>query len=340
MTKDQFFDMFGQIDATYILAVEDVLSGNSKVVHLPGKRIVRTILIAAVIASLMTLTAYATGVFGIISRIIKDSGSEIQSGTLSSEAAEVVDSLRNVHHRDYISLSGVTGSPEYQAAAEWLAFKGSYADQKTAEQITEGKTYYEWRDLERSFAPDEPTKEICRLYQVWDATMWEKLQEIADKYSLSLHSERTPILGDRIQMREHGKYEDGSFVISGSTTIEGQGCIYDFYMERAGSLPCDDMTASCADEYEEWQYTNSHGQRVSIAMRDASTNESWSQFDYLIFYSDDDATMTVKATYGHPLNDNATDDKACAERLSDRIDFASLISAKTPEDALIILRGD
>ena len=252
----------------------------------------------------------------------------------------MVDSLRNVHHRDYISLSGVTGSPEYQAAAEWLAFKGSYADQKTAEQITEGKTYYEWRDLERSFAPDEPTKEICRLYQVWDATMWEKLQEIADKYSLSLHSERTPILGDWIQMREHGKYEDGSFVISGSTTIEGQGCIYDFYMERAGFLPCDDMTASCADEYEEWQYSNSHGQRVSIAMRDASTNESWSQFDYLIFYSDDDATMTVKATYGHPLNDNATDDKACAERLADRIDFASLISAKTPEDALVILRGD
>ena len=125
-----------------ILAVEDVLSRNSKVAHLPGKRIVRTLLIAAVIASLMTLTAYATGLFGIISRIIKDPGSEIQSGTLSSEAAEVVDSLRNVHHRDYISLSGVTGSPEYQAAAEWLAFKGSYADQKTAEQITEGKTYY------------------------------------------------------------------------------------------------------------------------------------------------------------------------------------------------------
>ena len=51
--------------------------------------------------------------------------------------------------------------------------------------------------------------------------------------SLSLHSERTPILGDRIQMREHGKYEDGSFVISGSTTIEGQGyLIYTFRKRR------------------------------------------------------------------------------------------------------------
>lgn len=336
MTKDQFFDMFGQIDATYILAVEDVLSGNSKVVHLPGKRIVRTILIAAVIASLMTLTAYATGVFGIISRIIKDSGSEIQSGTLSSEAAEVVDSLRNVHHRDYISLSGVTGSPEYQAAAEWLAFKGSYADQKTAEQITEGKTYYEWRDLERSFAPDEKTKEICRLYQVWDATMWEKLQEIADNYNLSLHWERTPILGDLDQQRERGKYEDGSFTVTGAN----QFGIYSLYLERAGSLPCDDMTAGSTDEYEEWEYTNAHGQSVSIAMRDVSTNVSWSQFDYLIFYSDNDATMTVKTTYGHSLNDNNSDDKAYAERLADSIDFASLSSVKLPEDALTILKGD
>lgn len=336
MTKDQFFDLFGQIDATYILAVEDILSGNSKVVHLPGKRIVRTILIAAVIASLMTLTAYATGLFGIFSRLIKDPGNEIPSGTLPNEATDVVDSLRNVHHRDYISLSGVTGSPEYQAAAEWLAFKGSYADQKTAEQITEGKTYYEWRDLERSFAPDAKTKEICRLYQVWDATMWEKLQEIADHYNLSLHWERTPIIGDWDQQREHGKYEDGSFTV----TVAQPFGIYELYLERAGSLPCDDMTAGSTDGYEEWEYTNVHGQSVSIATRNVSTNESWSQFDYLIFYSDDDATITVKATYGHPLNDKTPDDKAYAEQLADSIDFVSLSSTNTPEDALVILRGD
>lgn len=336
MTKDQFFDTFGQINATYILAVEDVLSGNSKVVHLPRKRIVRTILIAAVIASLMTLTAYATGLFGLISRIIKDPRSEIQNSSLPSEAAEVLDSLLSVHHRDYISLSGVTGSPEYQAAAEWLAFKGSYADQKTAEQIAEGKTYYEWRDLERSFAPDEKAKEICRLYQVWDATMWEKLQEIADNYNLSLHWERTPIIGDWDQQREHGKYEDGSFTV----TVAQPFGIYRLYLERAGSLPCDDMTAGSTDEYEEWEYTNTHGQSVSIAMRDVSTNETWSQVDYLIFYSNNSVTMTITATYDHPLNDNASEDKAYAEQLADSIDFASLSSVKAPEDALVILRGD
>lgn len=340
MTKDNFFDLFGQINSNYILAVEDVLNGSGKTIHFHRKRIVRTILIAAVIASLMMLTAYATGLFGLVSRIIKDPGSTIQSSTAPREASEILDSLRAVHHRDYISLSGVAGSPEYQAAAEWLAFKGSYADQKTAEQIEQGETYYEWRNLERSFAPDEKAKEICRLYQVWDESMWEKLQEIADEFGLSLHSERTMLVGDWNPQREHGKYEDGSFVISSTTTISGQVCIYDLYFERAGYLPCDDMTASCADEYEEWEYTNAHGQSVSIAMRDVSTNEAWSQLDYLIFYSSDAATITVKATYGYSLNDNATDDMLYAEHLADSIDFTALCSASTPEAAIEMLRGE
>lgn len=340
MTKENFFDLFGQIDSSYILAVEDVHNVSSKTIQFSRKRIARTILIAAIIASLMMLTAYATGLFGLVSRFIKDPGSTVKNNTVPSEAAEVLDSLRAVHHRDYISLSGVAGSPEYQAAAEWLAFKGNYADQKTAEQIEKGETYYEWRDLERSFAPDEKAKEICRLYQVWDETMWETLNEIADRNGLNLHSERTLLIGDWNPQREHGKYEDGSFVISGMTTIFGQVCIYDFYFERAGYLPCDDMTASCAYEYEEWEYTNTYGQSVSIAMRDVSTNEAWSQLDYLIFYSSDAATITIKASYGYPLNANATDDMLYAEHLADSIDFTALCLSNTPESALEILKGE
>ena len=340
MTKEQFFDAFGQIDSTYILTVDGLLSGNGKVLRFPRKRIVRTLLIAAVIVSLMALTAYAAGSFGLLGRMIKDPGVTEQSDPLPHDAAELLDTLRAVHHRDYISLSGVAGSPEYQAAAEWLAFKGSYADRKTAEQVAQGKPYYEWRDLERSFAPDAQTREICRLYQVWDAAMWEKLQEIADRYALSLHTERTWIPGEWNQQREYGKYEDGSFHISYAATIAQQHCVYGLYLERGGSLPCDELTASCADEYGEWEYTNSHGQNISIAMRDVSTNESWSQCDFLIFYSDDSATITIRATCGHPADDPSADDTLYAEQLADSVDFASVSSAPTPEDALEVLKGD
>ena len=341
MTSEQFFDAFGQIDATYVLAVDEILAhGFQKDASSTRRKILRTALIAAVIAGLMTVTAYAAGLFGLLGRLIKGADSADQNYSVSQEAEDVLNQLRAIHHRDYISLSGVAGSPEYQAAAEWLAFKGAYAEQKTAEQIEQGKLYFEWRDLERSFAPDAQTKETCRLYQVWDAAMWEKLQEIAGKYELSLHSERTLILGDWNQRREYGQYEDGSFLATATTTLEQQFYAYDLYLERKGALPCDDMTASCADEYEEWEYKNAHGQSVSIAMMDASPNNTWADMNFLIFYSGDDVTVTIKAKRGHSADATGMDDELFAEHLADTIDFTAVVSAPTPEDALAILRGD
>ena len=41
MTKDKFFDLFGQINSSYILAVEDVLNGRGKAINFHRKRIAR-----------------------------------------------------------------------------------------------------------------------------------------------------------------------------------------------------------------------------------------------------------------------------------------------------------
>ena len=204
MTKDRFFDAFGQIEPTYVLAAGDILYGG-KEVRMPPVRAVRTILIAAAIAVLMTLTAYAAGWFGLSDRLINDLGEHVDVS--SGEAAEILDTLRPIHHRNYISLSGVAGSPEYQAAAEWLAFRGSYADIKSAEQLDRGEPYYEWRDLERGFAPDAQTREICRLYQVWDAPMWEKLQEIAARYGIS-HVAKLPMEPKIAALCDEGRIEE------------------------------------------------------------------------------------------------------------------------------------
>ena len=134
MTKEQFFDAFGQIDGAYVLAAGDALYGKGETARVSYRKLVRTLIIAAVIAALLTLTAYAAGWFGLTGRVINAPG----SSALPGEAGEAVDRLHTVHHRDYISLGGVTGSAEYQAAAEWLAFKGGYADKKTAEQTERG----------------------------------------------------------------------------------------------------------------------------------------------------------------------------------------------------------
>ena len=335
MTKEQFFDAFGQIDGAYVLSAGDALYGKPETARVSYKKLVRTLIIAAVIAALLTLTAYAAGWFGLTGRVITSTG----TSALPGEAGEAVDRLRTVHHRDYVSLGGVVGSPEYQAAAEWLTFKGDYADKKTAEQTEQGQPYYEWRDLERSFASDAETKKICRLYQVWDGTMWAKLQEIAARYGLALHTERRAIETAGDQSREHGAYEDGSFHISASAIIEQERYLYEVYLEKNGCLPCDDMTVGEAYEYEEWEYTTTRGDKVSIAVRDVSTNKAWAQYELLVFYSGDGAAMTVKASFGYQRGDGG-DEKLFAERLADSIDFSALAGADTPENAVLILRGN
>ena len=335
MTKEQFFDAFGQIDGAYVLAAGNALYGKQETVHASYKKLVRTLIIAAAIAALLTLTAYAAGWFGLTGRVINDPG----GSALPGEAGETVDRLRTVHHRDYVSLGGVTGSAEYQAAAEWLAFKGSYADKKTAEQAEQGLPYYEWRDLERSFAPDAETKEICRLYQVWDGTMWAKLQDISARYGLALHTERRVIANAGDQSREHGAYEDGSFHVSVSAMVEQKRYLYELYLEKNGCLPCDDMTAGAAREYEEWECTTGRGDKVSIAVRDVSTNKAWAQYELLVFYSGDGAVMTAKASYGYQRGDGG-DEKLFAESLADSIDFSSVAGADTPENAVLILKGN
>lgn len=334
MTKEQFFDAFGQIDGAYVLAAGDAIYGKTETARVSYKKLVRTLIIAAVIAALLTLMAYAAGWFGLTGRVINDPG----GSSFPGEAGETVDRLRTVHHRDYISLGGVAGSAEYQAAAEWLAFRGDYADKKTAEQAEQGLPYYEWRDLERSFAPDAETKEICRLYQVWDGTMWAKLQDISARYGLALHTERRAIANAGDQSREHGAYEDGSFHISAAAIIGQERYLYEVYLEKSGCLPCDDMTAGGACEYEEWEYTAGRGDKVSIAVRDMSTNEAWAQYELLVLYSGDGAVMTVRASYGCQRVNG--DEKLFAERLADSIDFSAVAGADAPEDAVLILRGN
>ena len=75
-------------------------------------------------------------------------------------------------------------------------------------------------------------------------------------------------------------------------------------------------------------------------MMDRSSDNTWADIYFLIFYNGDDVTMTVKAQRSHSADDDGADDKLFAEHLADTIDFTAVASAQTPEEALVILRGD
>ena len=335
MTKYDFFEAFGEIDFPYILAVDGVLKkADSAVIPFSRRKVLRIALIAAVLAGLLTITAYAAGLFGLQSRLIHPLSPAGQTHGLPDTVEEILDNLRTVYYKDYISLSGVAGSIEYQASAEWLAFKGTYTEQRAAAQLEKDEGYFEWRDLERSFAADDEEREICRLYQVWDKAMWSKLQEIAEKYGLQLHTSRSPLPGDT---REHGVYEDGSFIVS-IQKYDSPIVFYDVYAERRGSLPADGLIAVGTDRYEEWEYTNAYDNMLSIAVKDVTQDELWPNDEILIFYNSEDITVTVKTGYSHRTGDG-TDSKATAEAFADTIDFAAAIAAGTPDEIIAILKG-
>ena len=112
MNKDQFFDVFGQIDPAYVFAVDEILAGvGTKPAAFSRRKLIRAALIAAVILGLLTVTAYAAGLFGLQERLIRDPAPTRQSAGLTEDTEKTLDQLQSVHHRDHLSLSGVNGSP-------------------------------------------------------------------------------------------------------------------------------------------------------------------------------------------------------------------------------------
>ena len=186
-----------------------------------------------------------------------------------------------------------------------------------------------------SFLASQPEAER----NLFVARYWYGLpvEEIAARYGLALHTERRAIANAGDQSRERGAYEDGSFHISASAMVAQERYLYEVYLEKNGCLPCDDMTAGGACEYVEWEYTAGRGDKVSIAVRDVSTNEAWAQYELLVLYSGNGAVMTVRASYGCQRVNG--DEKLFAERLADSIDFSAVAGADAPEDAVLILKG-
>ena len=74
MTHDKFFDLFGEIDPAFIIAADLALqrAEERKVTPFTRRRVLTAALIAAVVAGLLTVTAYAAGLFGLQPRLIRD----------------------------------------------------------------------------------------------------------------------------------------------------------------------------------------------------------------------------------------------------------------------------
>ena len=162
-----------------------------------------------------------------------------------------------------LSLSGYINTPESQGLAEWNAFLSSYDPDGAILNVV------------GNYIDPELAQYSC--YLVYTQEMADKLEEIAAKYALSLHTwnhvvqdqgEWVSLLGDFLgdNTAYSGKiYEDGTFHYDGYlTTSEGRELNYQFRRSVKGTLNDVYLPVGGLSAYEEWYYKTGAGWEITL----------------------------------------------------------------------------
>lgn len=309
------------IDAAKTLGYTDTVE-RSKTRHF-NRKLWSTLLVAAIVISLFTMTAYAMGWFGLRERMI-ESGPESKPAVTESGSTETAAPVPTAEPKRWVSLNGYADSPEYLANAEWLRFREEYLASHT---ITNDNS---WMN-----GLDEETVNTCHYYGVYDRNMLDELNALAEQYGLRLHTHQvTPLTLEDFYCAAG----TGAFLTEG----DGGGYIYEdgsFKMETWGELGKYNLSilknlsgkilplSSGMDKpenYQEWEYTNIHRDTVLMAFNEHREDISESIADLRIFFDMDGVFIMAHAVfYGdEPVS------RADCEALADKIIFHELLKTE------------
>lgn len=217
-----------------------------------------------------------------------------------------------------ISLSGYIDSPEAQALAEWNSFLEEYdKDYAIRDQI--GNEPLEGSRIDWSF------------YGIYTQEMGEKLDEIAKKYGLKLHTECNVINQEELMKRVGGcfmdkealtwayMYEDGYFHVEGDVKLPDSVTV-EIQMIRCVKGTFNDVVLGIenVDEYTEWQYLSDCGESVLLGLAPSKA---------LIFADFEDCFVSVNVLCGSESGMT----KESLQELANMIDFSILKDVQIPE---------
>ena len=292
-----------------------------------NRKLWTTLLVAAVIVSLFTVTAYAMGWFGLRERMIESAPETPES--ISESATPENSPTPTVEPKRWVSLNGYADSPEYLANAEWLRFREEYLATHT---ITNDNS---WMD-----GLDEETVNTCHYYGVYEREMLDELNALAAQYGLRLHTHQvTPLtLEDFYRAAGTGAfltegsgsgyiYEDGSFKLE--CELELKGGMLAVIKNTAGSILPISHGIDDPDRYEEWEYTTVHGDTVLLAWNNQL--RGMDRGDLRMFYDRDG--VFIEAYLIDEGNQDLDGREAC-EALADKIIFHELL--KTEPDFSVL----
>lgn len=250
MKTETFFDAMGLIDEHYKAAAITFIETDEIPIRV-RKSYRRVIALAAVIALLLALgiAAYAGGWFGLQGLVM---------GKLGTSGA--------------VSLQGLHDSPEYKASAEWWAYE---------EQLAESNAYMDGFDYNEA----QELQETYGAYGCYTREQADKLQSIADKYSLRLLSGFTSPADEKSYYEAVGTgrllavggeyynefifgylYDGGTFHFEGELHGE-QDYTIPYTMTRTvkGTLNTIYTVVDDIDSFENWEYTAADGTEVNLA---------------------------------------------------------------------------
>ena len=225
------------------------------------RKLSRVLLAAAAAAALLAVTALATDWFGLAQYLVEDSERTVTTKTQEGEETT---------QRQLLSLAGWQGSPEYQASAQWEAWRQEYVESDHPafqDDWPQGR--------------DEEFTALTQIYPCYDDTMADKLVSVAEEHGLALHTLQgvgyemasfyklagtEPILLDACNQGYGGYvYPDGSFKLEGNAALDGANCAYTFLCAKEGSLPPFDVYVRAGEDvYQEWTYTTGAGDTVCL----------------------------------------------------------------------------
>ena len=237
---------------------------------------------------------------------------------------------------EVLTLAGLKGSPNYQAAQEWFAFKQTYDPNGEIKASV-------WKDL-----PEFP--EEYAYYDIYTQEMKDKVDEILDKYDLSLIGRTVPFRTEELTLKalgieniavsgsnaimelDYAAYQecgnlnmDFNFILPGTAEEPELETRCHIYYTHKDAFTDDVIALGEIDTWKEWNYTTASGDEVLIFR----SPEDWRGY---IFCDMPNYTVTLRYTFideqyttditGKTTHEQEFMTDQQIERLADAVDFS------------------
>ena len=300
MSAEFLFNAIGEIDDRIILAAAEAMEGKRNGhAKYSARKIIRIVLIAAIIMSFFVASAYGIMVWSRSYR-------QVDLAPDSKGTA-----------RYAVIPNGFEGSPTYSGSAKWWNYVTDYKDEHGD-------------SLDYSFTDgDDEKRSIAWLYRANTPELLDKLYEIAEEYELELYTETLSFDNPQRMYELSGMdsftedisfeslsgyvFKDASVHMSGVMKLDGQSLLFSLNKVKSGSIYPYSGPMTYAGEWEELICTTELGYDVSICL--FNDNEG------CIFYLSPDREKHIEIFINNLDEEDVFDTVA---QVADRIDFNAL----------------